>query len=55
MGGVGLGDAIIAIMLAGTALTAFNGEPPQRKVRYNLCIVLIFILRLLLRYSEGRT
>ncbi|XP_020277245.1 uncharacterized protein LOC109851493 isoform X2 [Asparagus officinalis] len=29
--GIGLGGAIITIALAGTALTFFNGEPPQRE------------------------
>ena len=44
--GIGLVGAIIAIALAGTALTFFNGEQPQREVRYNLCIILMFILYL---------
>lgn len=48
--GIGLGGAIIAIALTGAALTAFNGEPPQREVIYNFCIVLIFILYL--RFDE---
>lgn len=42
--GIGLGGAIIAIAVVGAALTTFNGEPPQREVIYDFCIILIFIL-----------
>jgi len=44
--GIGIVGAIFAIALAGTALTIFNGEQPQREVRCNLCMTLMFILYL---------